>query len=184
MTQITILKHGCPICGSHQLRSCASTKAHGLLLSCDDWDHPHWVLLDGEIVSLRDRALAGSYRVMFYFTIDGHFEIPGYQRALDGTPPVVLPWLRRSYGLDQVRAAAKAVLLARGPAPVTLDDVTDVVVRIMRALRLSATRHDDCARVILAVCREIGIAGAGWRVLASSERLFPDVLPGFQVAAE
>jgi hypothetical protein len=59
-----------------------------------------------------------------------------------------------------------------------------VVLRIMRALRLVGSNHHDCAKVILAVCREIGIAGAGWRVFATSERLFTDALPPLQIAAE
>ena len=183
MTEITILRRGCPVCGSNQLRSRASTKRHGLLLSCDNRDHPHWVLLDGDIVSLRERAQAGNYHVMFYFTTTGHFEIPGHHRALAGTPPVVLPWVTRSYDLDQVRVAAKAVLLARDPSAVSLDDVTDVVVRIMRALKPARKNHDDCARVVQAVCGEIGIAG-GWRVFATSERLLPANPPKFQIAAE
>jgi hypothetical protein len=184
VTKITIFEQECPICGSNQLRLCANTKDHGLLLSCDNRDHPHWVVLEDEVISLRDRALAGSYQVMFYFTMNGHFEIPGHHRALDGTPPLALPWITRAYGLDQVRAAAKAVLLSRDPSPVTLDEVTDVVVRIMQALRLGGRSHDDCEEVILAVCREIGIVGAGWRVFTSSERLLPDALPKFQIAAE
>jgi hypothetical protein len=183
VTRITILKRGCPVCGAHQLRSGVTTKDRGLLLSCENWDHPHWVLLDGEVTSLRDRALEGNYHVMFYFTLNEHFEIPG-RGVLDDIPPVVLPWVTRSYGLDQVRAAAKAVLLSQGPSPIGLDDVTHVVLRIMRALRLVGSNHHDCAKVILAVCREIGIAGAGWRVFATSERLFTDALPPLQIAAE
>jgi len=184
VTPITMLKRGCPVCGSHQLRSCARTKTRGLLLSCDDWDHPHWVLLDGEIVSLRDRARVGNYHVMFYFTMNGYFQIPGRHDVPDGTPPIALPWVTRSYSLDQVRAAAKAVLLSRDRSPVTLDDVTDVVVRIMRALRLSARNQDECAKVVLAVCREIGAVGAGWRVFTTSERLLPEDSCSFRVAAE
>ncbi len=184
MAEITILKRGCPICGANQLRAGARIQGHGLLLSCDNWDHPHWVLLDAEVISLRDRALTGSYRVMFYFTMSGHFEIPGYHHALHGTPPVVLPWVTRSYGLDQVRAAAKAALLSGDPAPVTLDEVTGVVLRIMRAFRLPARDQDDCAQVIEAVCREIGLVGAGWRVFTTSERLLPGALPKYQIAAE
>ena len=83
-----------------------------------------------------------------------------------------------------MRAAAKAVLLSRGPSPVGLDDVTYVVLRIMGALRLVAMDHHDCAQVILAVCREIGIVGAGWRVFATSQRLLNEALPNFQIAAE
>ncbi len=184
MTEITILKQGCPVCGSNQLRSCANTKGHGLLFSCGNRDHPHWVLLDGEVVSLRERARSGNYHVMFYFTMDGHFELPGHHRALAGIPPVVLPWVTRSYDLDQVRAAAKAVLLARDPSPVTLDDVTDVVVRIMRAFKLALHNPSDCARVVRAVCQEIGIGGAGWRVFATSKHLLPGDFSTFQVAAE
>ena len=184
LTEITILKRGCPVCTSHQLRSCARTKSHGLLLSCDNWDHPHWVLLNDDIISLRDRARAGNYHVMFYFTVNGYFQIPGSHHVLDGPPPVALPWVTRSYSLDQVRAAAKAVLLSRDRSPVTLDDVTDVVVRIMRALRLSAKNQDDCAKIVLAVCREIGIVGAGWRIFATSERLLPDDFSSLRVAAE
>jgi hypothetical protein len=182
VTQITILERGCPLCGSNQLRACAHTKDHGLLLSCDSWDHPHWVLVDGEVVSLRDRALAGNYHVMFYFTTSGHFEIPGDHRVFDGTPPVVLPWITRSYDLDEVRAAAKAVLSSRDPSPVSLDDVTDVVVRIMAAFRLS--NHDDCARVIQAVCRDIGIVSGGWRVFTTSQRLLAEAEPRLQIAAQ
>jgi hypothetical protein len=184
VARITILKRGCPVCGSNQLRSSVNTRDHGRLLRCDNWDHPHWVLLDGEVTSLRDRAVGGNYHVMFYFTFRGHFEIPGYHRVFDQTPPVVLPWMTRSYGLDQARAAAKAVLLSRGPSPIGLDDVTDVVIRLMRGLRLFGSSHDDCAQVILAVCREIGIVGAGWRVVATSERLLTDASPHFRVAAE
>jgi hypothetical protein len=160
VTQITVLRRGCPVCGSNQLRSWANPKHQDLLLSCDNRNHPHRVLLDGEVVSLRDKALAGGHQVMFYFTLSGHFEIPGHPRVLDGAPTAAPPTATRSYDLDQVRAAARAVLLCRGPARVSLDDVTDVVVRLMRALKPAESNHDDCADVVLGVCREIDPLGA------------------------
>jgi hypothetical protein len=168
VTQITVLRRGCPVCGSNQLRSWVKPKDQDLLFSCDNWNHPHKVVLDGGIVSLRDQARAGGYGAMFYFALSGHFEIPGYPRVLDGTPAVVPAAMARTYDLDQVHAAAKAVLLSRAPARASLDDVADVVVRMMRALRPAATDQNECARVILAICREVGI-GARLRVLAASE---------------
>jgi hypothetical protein len=168
VTQITVLRRGCPVCGSNRLRSWVKPKDQDLLFSCDNWNHPHKVVLDGGIVSLRDQALAGGYGAMFYFALSGHFEIPGYPRVLDGTPAAVPASMTRSYDLDQVHAAAKAVLLSRGPARASLDDVADVVVRMMRALRPAATNRNECAGVILAICREVGI-GARLRVLATSE---------------
>jgi hypothetical protein len=146
-----------------------------LLLSCENRDHPHRVVLDGEVVSLRDHALAGGHSVMFYFALNGRFEIPGYARALERTPAVVP--ITPSYGLDQVHAAAKAVLLSRNPSGVRLDEVTDIVVRLMRALRLAARSDDDCACVILAVCRELGVAGAGRRLALLSARPRADAPP-------
>ncbi len=168
MTQITVLRRGCPVCGSNQLRSWVKPKDQDLLFSCDNWNHPHRVLLDDGIVSLRDRALAGGHGAMFYFALSGRFEIPGYPRVLDGTPAAAPASMTRSYDLDQVHAAAKAVLLSRGPARASLDDVADLVVRLMRALRPAATDQNECAGVILAICRELGI-GARLRVLATSE---------------
>jgi hypothetical protein len=176
VTQITVLRRGCPVCGSNHLRSWANPKRQDLLLSCDNRNHPHRVLLDGEVVSLRDKARAGGHQVMFYFTLTGHFEIPGHPRVLDGAPSAVPPSTTRSYDLDQVRAAAKAVLQCRGPTRVSLDDVTDVVVRLMRALKPAENNHDDCADVVLAVSREIDPLGASSRG--------PQALPEFQLAAE
>jgi hypothetical protein len=153
VTQITVLRRGCPVCGSNQLRSWVKPKDQDLLFSCDNWDHPHKVMLDGGVVSLRDQARAGGYDAMFYFALGGRFEIPGYPRVLDGTPAAVPASVARSYDLDQVHAAAKAVLLSRGPSRVSLDDVADVVVKMMRALRPAATNQNECAWVILAICR-------------------------------
>ncbi len=175
MSQITILKGRCPICGSTEVHSNLHTKEHGRLLVCANRDHPHWVLLDDEVVSLRDRARDHSYQAMFYYTLDGrHFEIPGHRGSLDEAPPVVVrPWTARTYTLDQARAAAKAVLLVGGLSSLGLDDITHTVVKVMRTFGLLKRDYRDCAAVIRSVYRELGLAHAGWLVVSSSARWLP-----------
>ena len=175
MSQISILKGRCPICGSTEVDAKLRTKEHGWLLVCHNRDHPHWVLLQGDVVSLRDRARERGYQAMFYYTLDGnHFEIPGHGGPLDQAPPVVVrPWTARTYTLDQVRAAAKAVLLAGDLSSLGLDDVTHTVIKVMRGLGLLKTSHRDCAKVIRSVYRELGLAHAGWLVVSSSARWQP-----------
>ena len=175
MSQISILKARCPICGSTEVRSKLHTKEHGWLLVCDNRDHPHWVLLHDEVVSLRDRARDRSYKAMFYYSLDGsHFEIPGHGNSLNDAPPVVVrPWTARTYTLDQVRAAAKAVLLVGDLSSLGLDDITQTVIKVMRGLGLLKTEYRDCARVVRSVYRELGLAHAGWLVASNSARCFP-----------
>lgn len=175
MSDITILRGRCPICGSTEVRSYVRTKEHGRLFVCDNHDHPHWVLLDDEVVSLRDRARDHGYQAMFYYTLDSsHFQIPGRPGSLGEAPPVVVrPWTTRTYTLDQARAAAKAVLLVSGLSSPGLDDITHAVVKVMRTFGLLRSDYRDCAAIIRSVYWELGLADAGWLVVSNSARWRP-----------
>jgi hypothetical protein len=175
VSQITILRGRCPICGSTEVRSDFRTKEHGRLFVCQNLDHPHWVLLDDEVVSLRDRARDHGYQAMFYYTLDNsHFQISGRPGAFNGAPPVVVrPWTTRTYTLDQARAAAKAVLLVSGLSSPGLDDVTHAVIKVMRTFGLLKSDYRDCAAMIRSVCRELGLVNAGWLVVSNSARWLP-----------
>lgn len=56
----------CPICGSIEVRSKVGHEDGTWSYICDNWNHPHEILLNGEVVSLRDKGLELKER-MFYF---------------------------------------------------------------------------------------------------------------------